>query len=247
VSFELDDQVMIHRLQHEFKGGTYGRTASTFAARSRTPQLAGAAGVAAAVAAVTVFAWPGSSSSALAWSPTPTAATTADEAAASAACGADLGGDATRNGRVLPVELPPLVALDLRGTGGLATFSDDNLTLTCLLVRDGDGFERGPIVGEESSAIPNSGTAVVAAASTEWKDGTTIAMLTGVAPVGAATVEISIPGQSTATALVTNGHFSIWWFGSVENLSGSVSSFDAKGVELGRTDLGMPKDDGAER
>lgn len=247
MSLELDDQVVIRRLQNDLESATYGRAASTFAARSRAPQLVGAAGVAAAFAAVTVVAWPGSSSPTLAWSPTPTAATTADEAAASAACGADLGGDSKRDGGVLPVDLPPLVALDLRGTGGLATFSDGNLTLTCLLVRNGDGFERGPIVGEESSTIPDAGIAVVAATSTEWKDGETIAMLAGVAPAGAATVEISIPGQSTATAVVTNGRFAIWWFGTVENLSGSVSSFDAKGVELGRTELGTPKDDGSQR
>lgn len=247
MSLELDDQIMIQRLQTEFKSGTYGRAASTFAARSRTSLLAGAAGVAAAVAAVTVIAWPGSSSPALAWSPAPTAATMADEAAASAACGTDLGGGSARDGKVLPVELPPLVALDLRGTGGLATFSDGDLTLTCLLVRDDDGFERGPIVGEESGITPNAGTAVVSATSTEWEDGRTIAMLTGVAPADAATVEVSIPGQSTATAVVTNGRFAIWWFGTVENLSGSVSSFDANGVELGRTDLGMPKGDGAQR
>lgn len=247
MSLEVDDRVMIHRLQTDLERATYDRAVSTFAARPTTPRLGGAVVVAAAVAAVTVMAWPGSSSPALAWSPTPSAATAADEAAASAACSTDLGGDSQRDGEVLPVEFPPLVALDLRGTGGIATFSDDNMTLACLLVRDGDGFERGPIVGQESSTAPNAGTAVVGATSTEWKDGTTIAMLTGVAPAGAATVEISIPGQSTATAVVTNGHFAMWWFGTVENLSGSVSSFDATGVELGRIDLGVPKGDAAQR
>lgn len=247
MTLELDDQAMIRRLQTDLESATYDRATSTFAARSRTPILSGIAGVAAAVAAVTVFAWPGSSSPTLAWSPRPTAATTADEVAASAACGADLyvGSELQRDGGALSAELPPLVALDLRGTGGLATFSDDNLTLTCLLIRDGDGFERGPIIGEESSTTPNTGTAVVAAASTEWKDGKTIAMLTGVAPDGAAMVEVSIPGQPTATAVVNNGRFAIWWFGTVENLSGSVSSFDADNVELGRTDLDIPKGDGA--
>lgn len=249
MTLELDDQAMIRRLQTDLESATYDRATSTFAARSRTPILRGTAGVAAAVAAVTVFAWPGSSSPTLAWSPTPTAVTTADEAAASAACGADLslGSELQRDGGALSAKLPPLVALDLRGTGGVATFSDDSLTFTCLLVRDGNGFERGPIIGEESSTTPDAGTAVVAAASTEWKDGKSIAMLAGVAPSSAATVKISTPGQPTATAVVNNGRFAIWWFGTVENLSGSVSSFDADGVELSRTDLGIPKSDGSQR
>lgn len=249
MTLELDDQAMIRRLQTDLESATYDRATSTFAARSRTPILSGIACVATAVAAVTVFAWPGSSSPALAWSPTPTAATTADEAAASDACGADLylGSELQRDGGALSAELPPLVALDLRGTGGLATFSDDNLTLTCLLVRDGDGFERGPIIGEESSTTPDAGTAVVAAASTEWKDGRSIAMLAGVAPPGAATVKISTLGQPTATAVVKNGRFAIWWFGTVENLSGSVTALDANGVELDQSDLGTLKGDDSGR
>lgn len=239
----LNDQEMIHRLQTDLEGATYGRSSSTFAARSRVPQFTGVVAAAvAAVAAVAVIGWPGSSSPALAWSPTPTPATSADETAASAACGSDLE----------DLDLGALVALDLRGTGGLATFSNDNVTYTCLLVRDGDGFERGPIIGEESSNTPDTGLTFLGAASTEWKDGTMIAMLTGAAPAGASTVEISIPGQSTATAVVTNGRFAIWWFGTVENLSGSVAAFDANGVELdrgdlGTSDLGTSKVDDAQR
>lgn len=233
----LNDQEMIHRLQTELEGATYGRAPGTFAARSRTPRLAGVMAAVAAVAATAVMAWPGSSSPALAWSPTPTPATSADEMAASAACSSDLEN----------LDLGALVALDLRGTGGLATFSDGNITYTCLLVRDGDGFERGPLIGEERSNTPDTGLAFLGAASTEWKDGTMIAMLTGSAPAGASTVEISIPGQSSATAVVTNGRFAIWWFGTVENLSGSVTALDANGVELDQSDLGTLKGDDSGR
>ena len=240
MTLELDDQAMANRLRGDLEGAAYHRSTSSFAPRSRTPIVVGAAGIASVVAAATVIGGVGSSSPALAWSPTPTAATAAEEAAATAACSADLDSESQRNrGDAPSFVLPPLAAIDLRGTGGLATFADENMTFTCLLVRRGDGFERGPIVGEETGATTDAeALAVNAATSTEWSDGRTISMITGVAPAGANSVEVEIAGQPTATAVVTDGRFAMWWFGSVDTLTGSVSAIDASGAELAQTDFG---------
>lgn len=244
MTLELDDQAMAHRLQAELEGATYHRSMTSFAPRSRTPIIAGVAGIASAVVAATVIGGVGSSTPALAWSPTPTAPTAADEAAATSACGADLNAGSQRAGNEPVFALPPLVALDLRGTGGLATFADANMTFTCLLVRNGDGFERGPVIGEETGNSTDPATfGIVSATSTEWDDGRTIAMITGVAPAGAAAVEIRIAGQPTATADVTDGRFAMWWFGTAESLSGTVSALDANGAELARTALGDNRGD----
>jgi len=241
MTLELDDEAMTHRLRAELEGATYHRSTNSFAPRSRTPLVAGVAGIASAVVAAGVIAGIGSSSPALAWSPTPIAATTADEDAARAACSADIGDESSRGGSAASTqsfELPPLVALDLRGTGGLATFADNRMVFTCLLVRDGDGFERGPVVGESIEASTGSNVlGIVGATSTEWGDGKTISMITGVAPTGTTTVSINIAGQPTATTAVTDGRFAMWWFGSVQELSASLTALDASGEEIARTEV----------
>lgn len=247
MTIDLDDQAMAHRLRAELEGARYQRTADAFAPRSRTPFVVGLASVAAVAVGATVTGGMGTASPALAWSPTPSAATAADEAAATAACSVSPDDEMQRpgNGAVSPsLELPPLVSLDLRGTGGLATFADDQMVVTCLLVRDGDGFQRGPMIGESTDGHPDSGAfGIAGATSTEWSDGTTISMITGVAPTGAATVAIDIAGQATATATVTDGRFGMWWFGTVENLYASVTALDADGAEIARTDIGSKVDD----
>lgn len=247
MTLDLDDQAMAHRLRAELEGATYDRPTTSFLQRSRTPLVAGMGCIAAAAVAATAIGGFGSPSPALAWSPTPTAATAADEDAATAACSADLNTESDRSGNAPPpplLELPPLVTLDLRGTGGLATFADENMSFTCLLIREGDGFQRGPLIGEPTDSNSNSDALqVVAATSTEWSDGTTISMMTGVAPAVAATVTIDIAGQPTATATVNGGRFAMWWFGTVENLDVSATALDADGNELARTDIGREPDD----
>lgn len=237
---ENENRPLIERLRTSLEGARYGRSVESLTPRSRGPLLTGVAGVVAVVTAGVVVAWPGTSSATLAWSPTPSAATDADETAARTACSADFLDDSQRYESISLLELPPLVALDLRGTGGLATFSDDSMTLTCLLVRDGDGFERGPIIGIDAS-MPSDPVSpeVVAASSTEWDDGRMISMIVGTAPTAATSVEIAIADQETATATVTDGLFAMWWFGSVEDLAGTVTALDVNGASIGSSDLAL--------
>jgi hypothetical protein len=128
------------------------------------------------------------------------------------------------------------VSLDLRGSGGLATFADADWVVSCLLLDTGDGFERGPVVAERSGPAGTSdstgGLALISASSTTWSDGRSISMLAGVAPAGATSVEIDLPGQPTARADVTDGRFGIWWLGTLDGASPLIRALDTFGTEL---------------
>jgi len=207
--------------------------------------------VAAAVLAVAALAVDsGKGSPALAWSPDPEVATPDDEAAARAACTVDDEFAAPEAGRtegdpaaaaaavvvssVPSGPLPPLVSLDLRGTGGMATFADAEWEVTCMLLRDGEGFQRGPMVFQEAGEMPATGGLTLGPMmSTTWSDGTTsIAMMSGVVPPGATTVELLVPGLPTASSVVEEGRFGIWWMGSLVDEGVSVRALDPSGAEL---------------
>ena len=247
------DEMMIDELREGFAPVGYERTTRSFRSPSRTPFIAGVAVIAAVAASVVVVGGDGARSPALAWSPNPTAATAADEEAARAACTSpdlaspgngvvevsgfisaspgDTGASALPS--EMPTELPPLVSLDLRGTGGLAVFADDEWTFTCMLLMAGDRFETGPIMVSPTNDLPPSDSlAVVAGSQMTWADGRSLAMVSGTAPSGAAKVELSLPGQPVAQADVVDGRFSIWWFGSFDPSTGSIRALDADGAEV---------------
>jgi hypothetical protein len=292
---DIDDDRMIDEIRSGFEGAMYRRTAP--ARRSRAPLAVGAMGVTAAVAATAVVvAGTGARSPALAWSPTPQAATAADEDAARTACASGdvtsvIGsafavssgpddrrdpatqsvfvqaegapGDRPPDGGTIvvhqaggasaptvmigeptadtalpldlpasPSELPPLVSLDLRGTGGLAVFADDDWTVRCTLLR-GDHVEAGPImVSPTDHSAPTDTLAVTSGSATTWDDGRTIATIEGIAPVGATTVELTLPGLEPATAAVTEGRFSMWWFGPLDPTAGTLRALGPDGSEL---------------
>jgi hypothetical protein len=278
------DEMMIDELREGFAPAGYERTMRSFRSPSRAPYVAGVAVIAAVAATVVVVGGDGARSPALAWSPTPTAATAADEAAARKACAAPDGaapsngvvsvsgiavaqsGDTGAGGQVapppgdgteiqveagssgvidvlppgevtpgpqLPTELPPLVSLDLRGTGGLAVFADEQWTFTCMLVSSGDGFETGPIMVSPTESLPPSESlAIVSGSQTIWADGRSLTMVSGAAPAGAAKVELSLPGQPVAETDVVGGRFSIWWFGSFDPRTGTIRALAADGSEL---------------
>lgn len=208
-------------------------------------------GATAAVAVTALVMGSGSGSTALAWSPTPSVATTVDEKEARTACAIDSWGDdenvkenasrptvspsagvnTTPN---LPEVLPTLTTMDVRGNGALAVFSDSKWTVSCMLRRDGDGFERGPIIAEE---LTNTGSdnalGISGIASTMWPDGKSTSMINGAVPTGAVSIELDIAGQPTARASVSNGRFSIWWIGAYdESLTGEIRALDSSGVEV---------------
>lgn len=247
---QLDDQAIADTLRSGFAGATYGRSTASLGSSSRTPVIGGMALAGAAAVTGLVLATTGGSNPALAWSPTPVDATEVDEAAARAACTVDPSAGAEGRDAVapavaplvvpapaeaMPAELPPLIAFDLRGTGGLATFADAQWTATCLVVRNGDGFERGPVVLEPTTALAAGGPLAVSWASgTVWEDGRAISMISGVAPAGSAAVEVNVPGQPTASANVVDGRFNLWWIGSLPVEGGSIRALDGSGTELAR-------------
>jgi hypothetical protein len=194
-------------------------------------------GATTAVAVTALVMGSGSGSPALAWSPTPSVATTVDEKEARTACAIDSWGvDRTPN---LPEVLPTLTTMDVRGNGALAVFSDSKWTVSCMLRRDGDGFERGPIIAEE---LTNTGSdnalGISGIASTMWPDGKSTSMINGAVPTGAVSIELDIAGQPTAQASVSNGRFSIWWIGAYdESLTGEIRALDSSGVEVASVSL----------
>jgi hypothetical protein len=132
-----------------------------------------------------------------------------------------------------PTALPPLVSLDLRGSGGLAVFADKDWTMTCMLVKSGSGFEAGPIMAAPTDHTAADGTfAVTSGSGATWGDGKSVAMVSGTAPSGAATVRLDLPGQASATANVVDGRFSIWWFGTFDPSKGSLTALDASGATV---------------
>lgn len=214
------------------------------------------AGVTTAAVVTALVMGSGSAPSALAWSPTPAVATAVDEENARSACAIDSWGiglganeDASRapgdpsagtaTALDLPEKLPTLTTMDVRGNGALAVFSDSKWTVSCMLRRDGDGFQRGPIIAEE---LTNTGSdnalGISGIASTMWPDGTSTSMMNGVVPVGAVAIELDIAGQPTAQASVNNGRFSIWWIGAYdESLTGEIRAVDSSGVEVASVSL----------
>ncbi|MEY4175255.1 MAG: hypothetical protein RI900_2420 [Actinomycetota bacterium] len=243
---QLDEQHVADQLRSGFAGATYDRSATSFAGGSRLPYIGGTTLAAAAAVTGLLLATSGGANPALAWSPAPAAVTAADEVAVRAACTVDPAqGSEGRDAlsapvEALPAELPPLVVLDLRGTGGLATFADANWTATCLVVRTGDGFERGPVVLEPTTESAGAAPLAVSwAASTTWQDGSDISMMSGVASADAVTVEVSVPGQPVAVTNVVNGRFNLWWIGALPTEEGTIRALDAAGGELAEVALAM--------
>ncbi len=213
-------------------------------------------GATTAVVVTTLVMGPGSGSSALAWSPTPSEATTGDEEDARSACAVDSWGidrevnkDSSRDSGNpsaaaatapdLPESLPTLTMMDVRGNGALAVFSDSQWTVSCMLRRDGGRFERGPVIAEEvMDTRSDEALDIRGIASTMWPDGTSTSMINGAVPTGDVSVELDIPGQPTAQASVSDGRFSIWWIGAYdESTTGEIRVLDSDGTEVASVSL----------
>ena len=205
--------------------------------RSRRGWLAGAGLVAAAaIAAVVVLPGPGSTGTSSAWSPTPQAAPTADADAARQTCATatDLAladaavavaranaaiDEATTDAPMtepkaiaipVTIELPPLVALDLRGGSGLALFSDGSTMGVCMLLAAEGGFEFG---GSSVFDLPTEQPADLAVSgfmSTAFDTDRAATLVIGTAGT-ADRVEVSVPGLDLITATLSDGQFAAWW------------------------------------
>lgn len=220
--------------------------------RQRWSATLGLSAAAAAVAAAIVLPGIGGSSAAMAWTPTPRAATAADGDAARQACvvpestasqSVDAGsrsGDTEAPAAPAPVELGSLAALDLRGNGGLAVFTSDEGTVMCMLrLVDGEAEYAGMVI-TGAPAQPLDTLVVEGGMTTGVDTSTAVSMLFGQAGP-AARVEINVPGLEPVTATLTDGQFAAWWPEQDPNgrssLDGSITirSYAADGTELDET------------
>ena len=195
----------------------------------------------------------------LAFEPTPTPVDDATKAAAADACAQDLtlgeiegmgsveAGEEPMTGTLPdggvivplppggPADLPPLVSLELHGTGGVALFADDETVVSCMLLRDGDTWVRGPVF-----VSPNPATAPGLAStgvSTTVFEGQTITIIFGTAPAGTATMEIDGGTGDGAIGNVTNGGYGIWVPGDASSENVVAVARDAAGTEIERYEI----------
>lgn len=164
----------------------------------------------------------------------------------------------------MPDHLPPLVYLELHGTGAVAVFADAKSTAYCLLVKDGDGFKMagmqvalgdGATVGAGSitgmtGAGASSGGAMSGAIMAGDGDFTVSAMvldygtdklgiIAGTAPAGATTVKVKGGPADGATATVAAGRFALWAPKALDGAA-TVVALDASGADLGHVDIAAP-------
>ena len=223
--------------------------------RSRHRWYAAASvGAAAAVAAAITLPGLSGSSAALAWTPTPRAATEADADAARQACLApeesepqpvDVGSRGSTAVPAAPTPAPvvlgSLAALDVRGSGGLAVFTSDEGVVMCMLqVVDGTPKHAGMIA--TGVADQSTGTlAVEGGMTTGVGTNTAVTMLTGQAGA-AAQIQIDVAGLEPITATLVDGRFAAWWpeqaSSSSTSLVGTITirAFAADGTEIAALD-----------
>jgi hypothetical protein len=167
----------------------------------------------------------------------------------------------------LPTELPPLVSLELHGTGGIAVFTDDTTTAYCLLIAHGDGFRMGglliPTLNGSTMGIAGVGAgtgpgqalgSVSVSALSDLRvtamamsvDGTSLGIIAGSAPKGVATIRVMGGPADGATATVTNGVFALWAPSTLGSASVDVIALDASGAEVARQTLFGAPPPGAE-
>ena len=211
------------------------RTARTPFRRGRTGLVGLAAGTLAMALLVGSLARP--STPALAWSPEPTPATDAQKVAAAAAC-ADGAAQAAGSGRgdasesVTPSAPPPLVGLELHGTGAIAILADATDVGYCLLRSDGDAFVYGGLVYGLPEAA-SAGSLVLGGMSTEFA-GSEVGLLFGAAPEGVTSVRLDGGPGDGGVATIAEGRFAIWIPGSVTGSEIEVVGLDETGTEVVR-------------
>lgn len=166
----------------------------------------------------------------------------------------------------MPDKLPPLIGLELHGTGGVAIFADAKTTAYCLLVKDGDKLTMagllfpdlgngvsagvGTIVGATGSgptttsgmtsgmvSVDPSGL-VVSAMTTAYKD-QSVGIIAGTAPGAEKVVVVGGPADG-ATATVAEGRYAMWAPGDFLGKGGIVKALDAAGKVLATQDLAAP-------
>ena len=161
---------------------------------------------------------------------------------------------------VIPAALPPLIGLEMHGTGAVAIFADADLTAYCLLVKDGDGLAMaallfpdlgngasagvgtiGPGSGEGSAegVVSASGDFTITALTALYRS-YSVGIIAGLAPSGAVKVKVVGGPADGATATVVDRRFAMWAPEDFMNQSAKVEALDTSGKVLATQDIGVP-------
>jgi hypothetical protein len=162
----------------------------------------------------------------------------------------------------IPETLPPLIGLELHGTGAVAIFADTSITAYCLLVKDGDGLTMAALLfpdlgsgvsagvgsigsgaGEQRAAgVASAGGDFTITALTTMYRSYSVGIIAGLAPAGTVKVKVVGGPADGATATVVDRRFAMWAPDDFLNVSAKVEALDATGKVLGTQDLGAPAD-----
>lgn len=132
-----------------------------------------------------------------------------------------------------PEQFPPLVALELHGTGGVALFENDTFFVACMLLANGDTFVGGSMVTWFGQG-PASGLDGATFPQAEVK-GEPVQLVTGTAPADAVRIDVIGTGIDGAYANVTNGVFALWVPASADVRT--LVARDVSGAEIDRADI----------
>jgi hypothetical protein len=113
-----------------------------------------------------------------------------------------------------PTALPPLIAIDRRGTGAVALFEDKQWRVTCPLRLSGSTWTDQGITVEGISATPNTGT--VSLSKTVWADGTGVTVESGQLEDPQACLSYKTESGEKAQATCSSGRYLIWYPDSVK-------------------------------
>ncbi len=184
----------------------------------------------------------------LAWSASPSAVTDAQLLAAGNACvsgatsigSTGSGSEPTRVGEapakaLAPADLPPVVSLELHGTGGIAILADENTVGYCLVRLDGDRFVYGGLAVGGIESAPG-GSLVTGAMGTSF-DGVDLGMIWGTAPAGVTQIRVDGGAGDGGIATVSDGRFAIWIPGPLMSADVALVALDPSGAEVLRQDL----------
>ena len=109
--------------------------------------------------------------------------------------------------------LPPLVALDVRGTGGVGIYQDFEQQVVCFLRSADDRWEAfGVSVGTATDVLP---VGLISSGGTSTTDGQSVNFVTGAVPPGTKKVTFELTDGRLVTASVYGTTFAAWFEGDV--------------------------------
>lgn len=129
-----------------------------------------------------------------------------------------------------PTTLPPLQALDIRGTGALALYGDQDWQVSCLLYEVDGKWTSGGLTVTEAGAGAQPGLS--GGGGTVRADGQTVSTLAGATMPGASKVTITLASGTTAEATVADGRYVAWFPEPIGVTAPIVRQVDANGTTL---------------